>query len=56
MLTASIIRATFYETTRRNIAEDSHLYTRRRENLNSHLYSLGFTRYEDTSWQVAVPE
>jgi hypothetical protein len=25
----------FYETTRRNIPEDSHLYTRRRENLKS---------------------
>jgi hypothetical protein len=25
----------FYETTRRNIPEDSHLHTRRRENLKS---------------------
>jgi hypothetical protein len=27
----------FYQTTRRNIPEDSHLHTRRRENLKSHL-------------------
>jgi hypothetical protein len=27
----------FYQTTRRNIPEDSHLLTRRRENLKSHL-------------------
>jgi hypothetical protein len=27
----------FYETTRRNIPEDSHLHTRRRENLKSNL-------------------
>jgi hypothetical protein len=26
----------FYETTRRNVQEDSHLYTHRRENLKSH--------------------
>jgi hypothetical protein len=26
----------FYQTTRRNIPEDSHLHTRRRENLKSH--------------------
>jgi hypothetical protein len=26
----------FYQTTQRNIPEDSHLYTRRRENLKSH--------------------
>jgi hypothetical protein len=26
----------FYETTRRNIPEDSHLHSRRRENLKSH--------------------
>jgi hypothetical protein len=30
----------FYETTQRNIPEDSHLHTRRRENLNSHLISF----------------
>jgi hypothetical protein len=30
-----------YQTTRRNIPEDSHLHTRRRENLKSHLvYNL----------------
>jgi hypothetical protein len=28
--------AKFYETTRRNIPEDSHLLLRRRENLKSH--------------------
>jgi hypothetical protein len=27
--------ANFYQTTRRNILEDSHLHTRRRENLKS---------------------
>jgi hypothetical protein len=27
----------FYQTTRRNNPEDSHLHTRRRENLKSHL-------------------
>jgi hypothetical protein len=48
VLTASIIRATMeaastsgtslniYQTTRRNIPEDSHLHNRRRENLNSY--------------------
>jgi hypothetical protein len=40
VLTAAIITSetlvNFYETTRRNIPEDSHLYTRRRENLISH--------------------
>jgi hypothetical protein len=30
--------ANFYQTTRRNIVEDSHLYTRYRENLKFHLY------------------
>jgi hypothetical protein len=35
----------FYQTTRRNIPEDSHLHTRCRENLKSHLitYGLKFT-------------
>jgi hypothetical protein len=28
--------ANFYQTTRRSIPEDSHLHTRRRENLKSH--------------------
>jgi transcriptional regulator of met regulon len=28
--------ASFHQTTRRNIPEDSHLHTRRRENLKSH--------------------
>jgi hypothetical protein len=28
----------FYQTTRRNIPEDNHLHTRRRENLKSHQY------------------
>jgi hypothetical protein len=27
----------FYKTTRRNVPEDSHLHTRRRENLKCHL-------------------
>jgi hypothetical protein len=28
----------FYQTSRRNIPEDSHLHTRRRENLKSHIF------------------
>jgi hypothetical protein len=32
----SEMSANFYQTTRRNILEDSHLHTRRRENLKSH--------------------
>jgi hypothetical protein len=44
VLTASIIRATPYpaQTTLRNIVEDSHLQTRRRENLKSHLTLTDF--------------
>jgi hypothetical protein len=60
MLAASIIRAmvtltmeaastcetpvNFYQTTRNNISEDSHIHARRRENLKSHLClsPLGF--------------
>jgi hypothetical protein len=30
--------ANFYETTWCNVPEDSHLYTRRRENLKSHIW------------------
>jgi hypothetical protein len=33
----------FYQTTRCNIPEDSHLHTRRRENLKSHLVSVLLT-------------
>jgi hypothetical protein len=29
----------YHQTTLRNIPEDSHLHTRRRENLKSHLYN-----------------
>jgi hypothetical protein len=38
MVTSSIFETSvnFYETTRRNNPEDSHLHTRRRENLKSH--------------------
>jgi hypothetical protein len=54
VLAASIIRAimeaagtyetsvNFYQTTRRSNPEDSHLHTRRRENLKSHFPKLGF--------------
>jgi hypothetical protein len=46
VLAASIIRAmstsetsvNLYQTTRRNIPEDSHLHTRRRENLKSQFH------------------
>jgi hypothetical protein len=34
---ASETSVNFYQTTRRNISEDSHLHTHRRENLTSHL-------------------
>jgi hypothetical protein len=56
VVTASIIRAmmeavstsdvsvNFYETTRLNFPEDSHLHTRRRENLKSHLVISNFLR------------
>jgi hypothetical protein len=37
VLTASIIRVNFYETTLRNIPEDGHHHTRHLENLKSHL-------------------
>jgi hypothetical protein len=33
----------FYQTTRRNTPEDSHLHTRRRENLESH-YTFFFVK------------
>jgi hypothetical protein len=36
-LSASETTANLYQTTRLNIPEDSHLHTRRRENLRSHL-------------------
>jgi hypothetical protein len=36
----------FHQTTRRNNPEDSHLRTRRRENLKSHLVNL----YEETTF------
>jgi hypothetical protein len=35
--TTSETSVNVYQTTRRNIPEDSHLHTRRRENLKSHL-------------------
>jgi hypothetical protein len=31
--------ASFYESTRRNIPEDSHLHTRSRKNLKSHIHA-----------------
>jgi hypothetical protein len=34
--------AHFYQTRRRNNPEDSHLHTRRRENLKSHLMTVQF--------------
>jgi hypothetical protein len=30
----------FYQTARRNIPEDSHLHTRRRKNLKSHIFII----------------
>jgi hypothetical protein len=32
----------FYQTTRRNNSEDSHLHTRRRENLKSHSFFIAY--------------
>jgi hypothetical protein len=37
----------FYRTTRRNIPQDSHLHTRRRENLKSHLNNTSFGELQD---------
>jgi hypothetical protein len=34
----------FYQTTRRNNPEDSHLHTRRRENMKSHFPSADFQK------------
>jgi hypothetical protein len=36
-VSVSEMSVSFYQTTRRNISLDSHLHTRRRENLTSHL-------------------
>jgi hypothetical protein len=38
-VTPSETSVNFYQTTRRNIPEDSHLHIRRRENLKSHQYT-----------------
>jgi hypothetical protein len=63
MLVASIIRkmmeatstsetsVNFYQTIRRNIPEDSHLHTRRRENLKSHLFSFQ-SQWPRSRWYV----
>jgi hypothetical protein len=37
----------FYETARRNISEDGHLQTRRRENLKPHNAIMYYVRYVD---------
>jgi hypothetical protein len=37
-VSTSEMSVSFYQTTRRNIPEDSHVHTRRRENLKSHRY------------------
>jgi hypothetical protein len=42
--------ANFYQTTRRNIPEDSHLHTRRRENLKPHLQSVFLPEGERSSF------
>jgi hypothetical protein len=41
----------FYQTTRRNIPEDSHLHTRRRENLKLLMFSKTAC-YASNSWYV----
>jgi hypothetical protein len=42
----------FYQTTRRNIPEDSHLHNRHRENLKSHQDFSGFSSFrQDTEVQ-----
>jgi hypothetical protein len=40
----------FYQTTRRNNPEDSHLHTRRRENLKSHIIISNFKAW--ANWSV----
>jgi hypothetical protein len=40
-VTSSETSVTFYQTTRRNIPEDSHLDPRRRENLKPHIIYNG---------------
>jgi hypothetical protein len=49
----------FYQTTRRNNPEDSHLHTRRRENLKSHiLFDIilaGFKVLTAVSTKMAMP-
>jgi hypothetical protein len=42
----------FYQTTRRNNPKDSHLYTRRRENLKSHI--LYFIRFKETVTPTSI--
>jgi transposase-like protein len=42
----------FYQTTRRNIPEDSHLNTRRRKNLKSHLPKNVSNRYAVKGFEV----
>jgi hypothetical protein len=42
---ASKTPVNFYQTTRRNIPEDSHLHTRSRENLKSHQVRSGVGNY-----------
>jgi hypothetical protein len=39
----------FYQNTRRNSPEDSHLYTRRPENLKSHMINDRFTIQADVA-------
>jgi hypothetical protein len=43
--------ANFYESTRRNVAEDSHLLTRNRENLNCHTVLLCNKKYRPRSYR-----
>jgi hypothetical protein len=60
VFSASIIRAiiantsgtsvNFYQTTRRNIPEESHLHTRRRENLKSHKENFGWNTGQFVSY------
>jgi hypothetical protein len=44
----------FYQTTRRNNSEDSHLHTRRRENLKSHTDTENLRRYSPDTMSLSL--
>jgi hypothetical protein len=44
----------FYQITRRSIQEDSHLHTRRRENLKSYLNNFNLARSDSITFAPAI--